>query len=197
VYGVDLVYEQIRVAGGGVLSWSQDELVPKGWAIECRIYAEDPLNNFLPSLGRISRLRLASGPGIRNDLGVFQGFEVSRFYDPMLGKLIAYGSDRESARRRISRALREMMVEGIRTNIAYHRWLVNSPEFVAGQLDTGLLERQFRGIPPSASPDRELAAIVAAVIATHEENRRLRPSPGGAGGTNPWRLLGRPGAGTR
>jgi acetyl-CoA carboxylase biotin carboxylase subunit len=193
VYGVDLVQEQIRVASGEPLSWSQEELTPKGWAIECRIYAEDPFNRFLPSLGTITRFRLASGPGIRSDVGVFQGFEVSRYYDPMLGKLVAHGSDREMARRRVSRALREMMVEGIRTNIAYHRWLVNSPEFIHGNIDTGLLERGFQGVPPPARPDREEAAIVAAVIATHEAEQRLRPTRSAESGMNPWRLMGRPG----
>jgi acetyl-CoA carboxylase biotin carboxylase subunit len=195
VYGVDLVREQIRVAQGESLSWKQEDLVPKGWAIECRIYAEDPFHGFLPSLGTIGRLRLPSGPGIRNDIGVFQGFEVSRFYDPMLGKLISYGQDREQARRRMSRALREMLVEGIRTNIGYHRWLVNSPEFVSGEIDTGLLERSFTGTPPAASPDRERAAIVAAVLDVHEEAARMKPvDEDGDGGMDPWRLLGRPGA---
>jgi len=194
VYGVDLVQEQIRVASGEPLSWRQEDLIPKGWAIECRLYSEDPFNSFMPSLGTISRLRMASGPGIRNDIGVFQGFEVSRFYDPMLGKLIAYGAGREEARRRLSRALRETLVEGLRTNIAFHRWVLNSPEFMRGEIDTGLLERAFTGTMPPARPDREEAAILGAVIATHEESKRLRPSPETGGGMNPWRLLGRPGA---
>jgi len=195
VYGVDLVQAQLTVASGGLVPWSQDQLVPKGWAIECRIYAEDPFNNFLPSLGRITRLRLASGPGIRNDIGVSQGYEVSRFYDPMLGKLVTYGSDREEARRRMSRALRETVVEGLRTNISYHRWLVNSPEFIHGDIDTGLLEREFSGKTPAIREDRRDAAVIAAVITAHEEAHRLKPAGGGTGsGMDPWRLLGRPGA---
>ncbi|NNF06106.1 MAG: acetyl-CoA carboxylase biotin carboxylase subunit [Candidatus Eisenbacteria bacterium] len=192
VYNVDLVHEQIQVAAGQPLSWKQEDLSPKGWAIECRIYAEDPFHGFLPSLGTISQLRMASGPGIRNDMGVHQGFEVSRFYDPMLGKLIAYGADREMARKRMSRALREIMVAGLRTNIAYHRRLVNSPEFIEGRMDTGLLEREFQGIPRSQREDRELAAIVAAVLATHEEARRTRPTKqSDSGAMSAWKLAGR------
>ena len=118
-------------------------------------------------------------------------------YDPMLGKLIAYGSTREEARRRMTRALREMLVEGIRTNIAYHRWVLNSEEFIQGEIDTGLLERSFTGTPPPARKDREDAAILAAVIATHEQARRLRPTRESGGGMNPWRLLGRPGISRR
>jgi acetyl/propionyl-CoA carboxylase alpha subunit len=138
VYGVDLVREQLRVAAGLPLSWKQEDLVPKGWAIECRIYAEDPYNNFLPSLGTVTRLRLASGPGVRNDIGIYQGYEVPRFYDPLLGKLITYGETREIASRRMFRALREALVEGVRTNISFHRWVLNREEFIRGEFDTAL-----------------------------------------------------------
>ena len=194
VYGVDLVQEQISVAQGELLSWKQEDLEPKGWAIECRIYAENPFNNFIPSLGRINCLRTADGPGVRNDLGVFEGSEVSMYYDPMLGKLVVYGRDREEARLRASRALREMLVEGIQTNISYLRWLINSDEFTQGELDTGLLAREFSGTPPPAKPDREIAAVLAAVIADYEKAGRLQPEQEGNDSVNPWRLLGRPGA---
>jgi acetyl/propionyl-CoA carboxylase alpha subunit len=194
VYGVDLVREQLRVAAGGMVSWNQADLVPKGWAIECRIYAEDPYNNFLPSLGTISRLRLPSGPGVRNDTGIYQGFEVPRYYDPMLGKLIVHASDRETARRRMLRALREMLVEGVRTNIPFHRWVLNREEFIQGVIDTGFIERVFHGVERREDADREQAALIAAVISAHEEARRLLPSARSEGSIDPWRLLGRPGA---
>ncbi len=194
VYGVDLVREQIRVAEGHPLSWKQEDLVPEGWAIECRIYAEDPYNGFLPSLGRIESLRLGSGPGIRNDMGIYQGFEVPRFYDPMLGKLIAYGATREQARRRVLGALREMVVRGVRTNIAFHRWVLDREEFVSGDIDTNMVGRIFKGIERREDPLRERAAVVAAVIAEYEGAQRLRPSPDTGEGMNPWSLLGRPGA---
>ncbi len=194
VYGVDLVREQLRVAAGLPLSWKQEELVPKGWAIECRIYAEDPFNGFLPSLGTISRLRAAAGPGIRNDIGIMSGVEVSRWYDPMLGKLIVHGADREEARRRMLRSLGEALVEGVRTNIPFHRWVLAREEFIRGEFDTRFIETVFKDMVFEPNPERERAAVIAAVIAVHEESRRLRPERGGNGGVNPWRLLGRPGA---
>ncbi len=198
VYGVDLAREQIRVAAGLPLSFRQEDLVPKGWAIECRIYAEDPYNNFFPSLGRITRLRLASGPGVRNDLGILQGYEVSRFYDPMLGKLISYGLDREEARRRMLRALRETVVEGVRTNIPFHRWVLARDEFIRGDFDTRFIEKVFTGVERSTDPAAERAAVIAAVIATHAEQQRVRPEAAAGGdGMNPWRLLGRPGSTNR
>jgi acetyl-CoA carboxylase biotin carboxylase subunit len=194
VYGVDLVREQLRVAGGQTVSWRQEDLLPKGWAIECRIYAEDPYNGFLPSLGTISRLRLASGPGIRNDTALFQGFEVPRYYDPLLGKLIVHAADRETARRRMLRALREMLVEGVRTNIPFHRWVLNREEFIHGVIDTGFIEKVFHGVERRDDPTKEQAALIAAVIGAHEEARRLRPPRAGDGSLPSWRLLGRPGA---
>jgi acetyl/propionyl-CoA carboxylase alpha subunit len=193
VYGVDLVREQLRVAAGLPLSWRQEELVPKGWAIECRIYAEDPYNNFLPSLGKVTTIRLAAGPGIRNDIGIHTGYEVSRFYDPLLGKLTAFGKDREEARRRAFRALRETVVEGVRTNIPFHRWILSSEEFMSGDLDTGFIERTFHGVERREDPDRARAAIIAAVVSTYEESHRFsRPAAGDDRGSA-WRFLGRPG----
>ena len=194
VYGVDLVREQLRVAAGQPLSWKQEDLVPKGWAIECRIYAEDPYNNFLPSLGTVTRLRLASGPGVRNDIGIYQGYEVPRFYDPLLGKLIAFGETREIASRRMFRALRETLVEGVRTNISFHRWVLNREEFKRGDFDTQFIERVFHGVERRDVPDRAQVAVIAAVIATYEESRRFRPPSPSDGGGSAWRFLGRPGA---
>ncbi|HET9235502.1 MAG TPA: acetyl-CoA carboxylase biotin carboxylase subunit [Candidatus Eisenbacteria bacterium] len=193
VYGVDLVREQLRVAAGEPLSWKQEDLVPKGWAIECRIYAEDPYNRFLPSLGTVTSLRLASGPGIRNDVGIHLGSEVSRYYDPLLGKLIAFGKDREEARRRMFRGLRETLIEGVRTNISFHRWLLNREEFIRGDLDTGFIERTFHGVERREDPERLRAALVAAVITTFEENHRFSRIQDGQGRGSNWRLLGRPG----
>jgi acetyl-CoA carboxylase biotin carboxylase subunit len=194
VYGVDLVREMLRIASGEPLKLNQEELVPKGWAIETRIYAEDPYNNFLPSLGTISRLRLASGPGVRNDVGIHNGYEVPRHYDPILGKLVTFGPTREVARVRMLRALREMIVEGVRTNIAFLRWVIDRPEFVEGRFDTRFIERVFHGVERRPDPLRERAAIVAAVIQTYEDSLRFAPPAGEDGGGPSWRLLGRPGA---
>ena len=193
VYGVDLVREQLRVAAGEPLSWKQEDLVPQGWAIECRLYAEDPYNRFLPSLGTVTSLRLASGPGIRNDVGIHLGSEVSHHYDPLLGKLIAFGNNREEARRRMFRGLRETLIEGVRTNISFHRWLLNREEFICGDLDTGFIERTFHGVERREDPERLRAALVAAAIATYEESQRFSPPQDGHGRGSSWRLLGRPG----
>jgi acetyl-CoA carboxylase biotin carboxylase subunit len=194
VYGVDLVREQLRLAQGAPLAWRQEDIAPRGWALECRIYAEDPYNNFFPSLGTISGLRLGEGPGIRNDMGVFGGYEVPRFYDPMLGKLIAFGGDRETARRRMLGALREMLVEGVRTNIAFHRWILKREEFIRGEFDTGFIESVFHGMERIEDTEGNRAAIIAAVIETYEQDHRYRPPDARARGMSPWRLLGRPGA---
>jgi len=193
VYGVDIVREQFRVAAGEPLSWRQDALVPQGWAIECRIYAEDPYNRFLPSLGRVTSLRLASGPGIRNDVGIHLGSEVSHYYDPLLGKLIAFGTDREEARRRMFRGLRETIIEGVRTNISFHRWLLDRQEFVRGDLDTGFIERTFHGVERRGDPERARAAMVAAAIHAYEESHRFSRAKEGSQAGSAWRLLGRPG----
>jgi acetyl-CoA carboxylase biotin carboxylase subunit len=193
VWGVDLVREQLRIAAGESLSWRQGDLKPHGWAIECRIYAEDPYNQFLPSLGTVSTLRLASGPGIRNDVGIHQGCEVSHYYDPLLGKLIAFGKDREEARRRMLRGLRETVIEGVRTNISFHRWLLNRDEFLRGDLDTGFIERVFHGVERREDPERARAAVVAAAISAYEDSLRFsRPQAESRGSA--WRFLGRPGA---
>jgi acetyl-CoA carboxylase biotin carboxylase subunit len=193
VYGVDLVREQLRVAAGLPLSWRQEDLRPQGWAIECRIYAEDPYNRFLPSLGEVTDLRLASGPGIRNDVGIHLGSVISHYYDPLLGKLIAFGKDREEARRRMFGGLRETLIEGVRTNISFHRWLLDREEFIHGDLDTGFIERTFHGVERREDPERARAAVVAAAIAAYEESHRFsRPQDGGPP-VSAWRLLGRPG----
>jgi acetyl-CoA carboxylase biotin carboxylase subunit len=193
VYGVDIVREQLRVAAGEPLSWRQEDLVPQGWAIECRIYAEDPYNRFLPSLGSVTSLCLASGPGIRNDLGIHLGSEISHHYDPLLGKLIAFGKDREEARRRMFRGLRETIIGGVRTNISFHRWLLDREEFMRGDLDTGFIERTFHGVERREDPERARATLVAAAIAAYEEGHRFsRPRDGGLA-PSAWRFLGRPG----
>jgi len=193
VYGVDLVREQLRVAAGAPLSWRQEELTPNGWAIECRIYAEDPYNRFLPSLGEVTNLRLASGPGIRNDVGIHLGGTVSHYYDPLLGKLIAFGKDREEARRRMFRGLRETLIEGVRTNISFHRWLLDREEFIHGNLDTGFIERTFHGLERREDPERARAAVVAAAIAAYEDAHRFSRPQDGQPAPSAWRLLGRPG----
>jgi acetyl/propionyl-CoA carboxylase alpha subunit len=140
VYGVDLVCEQIRLALGEPLSLRQDALAPRGHAIECRIYAEDPLRNFAPSPGRISLLIRPDGPGVRVDSGVFSGSVVPLEYDPMLAKLVVWAPDRTTALARLRRALHEYRVRGIATTLSLFRVLVDMAAFQQGDLHTGLLD---------------------------------------------------------
>ena len=141
VTGLDLVREQIRVAGGAPLSIAQDEVDPRGHAFECRINAEDASQRFLPSPARITAYREPSGPGVRVDSGVRAGSEIPEIYDPMVAKLIVWDVDRESARRRMLRALDEYVVEGPATLIPFHRWLLEEEEFIAGGACHALLAR--------------------------------------------------------
>ncbi len=141
VTGLDLVQLQIRIAAGERLELEQDEVRPRGHAIECRIYAEDPENNFFPSPGKITRFQIASGPGVRHDSGIYEGWTVPLEYDPLLSKLIAFGGSRDEAIARMRRALDETFVSGITTNLSLFRRIFDDSEFKAGNLDTGFLDR--------------------------------------------------------
>jgi acetyl-CoA carboxylase biotin carboxylase subunit len=165
VTGIDLVREQINVAWGEKLSFTQDDVEMKGHAIECRVYAEDPDNNFLPSPGTITRLRLPHGPGVRDDGGVYQGAEVSIYYDPMISKFAVWGRDRAEAIDRMRRALLEYEVGGIKTTLPFFREVMEDREFVAGRLDTGFITA-FNERKAEATTDvtaQDLAAIAAAL----------------------------------
>jgi len=143
VTGFDLVREQIRVAAGLPLSFKQEDVEWRGAAIECRVYAEDPENNFLPSPGRITHLRVPAGPGVRDDGGVEAGAEVSIYYDTMISKLAAWGRTRREAIDRLRRALDEYTVGGIKTTLPFFREIVRDAEFIEGRLDTGFIPRFF------------------------------------------------------
>jgi acetyl-CoA carboxylase biotin carboxylase subunit len=166
VTGIDLVREQINVAAGGTLSFSQEDIQLSGHAIECRIYAEDPSANFMPSPGRIERLRIPEGPGVRDDGGVYEGSEVSIYYDPMISKFAVYGRDRQEAIERMRRALSEYEITGLSTTIPFFRDVMEDEEFVAGKLDTGFIGRFFERRSTSASDDEELndIAMIAAAL---------------------------------
>src|SRR6266404_2135922 len=144
VTGFDLVCEQIKVAAGARLSFGQDDMHWRGHAIECRVYAEDPENNFFPSPGKITFLRVPAGPGIRDDSGVAQGDEGSIYYDPMISKLAAWGRTRTEAIERLRRALDEYAVGGIKTTLPFFRSIVRDEEFVAGHLDTNFINGFFQ-----------------------------------------------------
>jgi acetyl-CoA carboxylase biotin carboxylase subunit len=183
VTGFDLVREQINVADGQSLSFTQDDVEWRGHAIECRVYAEDPEQNFMPSPGRITRLRLPQGPGVRDDGGVYASAEVSIYYDPMISKLAAWGRTRAEAIDRLRRALDEYEVGGIRTTLPFFREIVRDQEFIEGRLDTGFIPRFFarrdaaRGEQDHTTGNeseviaRDLA-IIAAALARETRERR-------------------------
>jgi acetyl-CoA carboxylase biotin carboxylase subunit len=172
VTGLDLVAEQIRVAEGRAPSFGDAPPEARGWSMEARIIAEDPQMNFVPSAGRVDRVRFPQGPGIRNDAGFYRGYDVPVFYDSLLAKLVVWGTDREHARRRMARALGEYVLEGVRHNIAFHRWLVAHPAFAAGHLSTRFLEEHFRPEALDPTPEATRVAILAAAL--HAREQRLR-----------------------
>ena len=203
ITGLDLVHLQIRIAAGEKLPFTQDDLSIRGHAIECRIYAEDPDNNYFPSPGKITLLLSPSGPGIRRDSGMYEGWVVPMEYDPLLAKLIGYGADREQAIARLTRALSEYFVGGIKTNISLFRRILLDPDFRATKLDTGFLDRMLRqkdGLEVVSDGNQqaaEVAAIAAAVFtvlgpaATANGER----TPGGGSGSKTaasnWKNVGR------
>lgn len=173
VTGVDIVKEQIRIARGRKLSFTQEDVQMKGAAIECRVNAEDPYNNFMPSTGRISHIVLPTGPGIRVDTGVYMGFEITPYYDSMISKLIVWGETRAQAILRMRRALEEYKIVGVRTNIPFHQAMMDSHRFMGGQFDTRFVEEEFslEEIAEGKETHPDVAAIIAALV-THEQTQR-------------------------
>jgi acetyl-CoA carboxylase biotin carboxylase subunit len=168
--GLDLVHLQIRIASGEKLPFKQSDVEIRGHAIECRIYAEDPDNNFFPSPGKITVLLQPSGPGIRRDSGMYEGWTVPMDYDPLLAKLIGYGTDRQQAIMRLERALSEYFVAGIKTNISLFQRILGDAEFRAGKLDTGYLDRllaKSNQAVTSSAAEKERATLetIAAIAA--------------------------------
>jgi len=172
VTGIDLVQWQIRVAAGEALPFRQDDIVPRGWAIECRITSEDPANGFLPSTGTVNYLRVPSGPGVRWDGGIEAGSEVGLHYDPMLAKLIVYAANRELAIDRMHRALLELTIDGIESSRDFHLRVMEDEEFRAGAIEIQWLERRLDSLVGRAPPPgtARLAALVAALIADSDRH---------------------------
>jgi acetyl-CoA carboxylase biotin carboxylase subunit len=193
VTGLDLVAEQLRVAEGDELSFGDVPPEPRGWSMEARVIAEDPARNFMPSVGVIERVQFPQGPGVRNDSGIYRGYEVPVFYDSLLAKLVVWGADREQARRRLVRALDEFVLEGPKHNLAFHAWLALHPEFAAGNLSTRFLEEHWRPASLEPGPEAANAALLAAAL--HERAERQRVQVGGredgASGASAWKWAGR------
>jgi acetyl-CoA carboxylase biotin carboxylase subunit len=193
VTGIDLVREQILVASGEKLSFTQEDISWNKHAIECRVYAEDPENNFLPSPGKITRLRVPQGVGVRDDGGIYEGAEVSIYYDPMISKLAAFGRTREEAIDRLQRALREYEVGGIKTTLQFFREIVEDEEFIAGNLDTGFITRwQERREKQEASETKtDLALIVSALAYGKKQKITTNDSSNQKIKDNRWATAGR------
>lgn len=165
VTGIDLVREQINIAAGAELSFTQEDVKMVGHAIECRVYAEDPDNGFLPSPGVITRLKLPQGPGVRDDGGVYEGAEVSIYYDPMISKFSVVGRDRSEAIGRMRRALMEYQISGIKTTLPFFVEVMDDPKFVAGELDTGFINgfQERRGENGQNDLELDLGIIATAL----------------------------------
>ena len=177
VYDVDLVHWQLRIASGERLTFAQSDVLPRGWAIEARIYAEDPANAMLPSTGTLARWSPPQGPGIRVDAGVTTGSVVSHYYDPMLAKLIVFGSDRTAAIERLERALLDFTVDGVCTNLPLLVWIARDEAFRAGETTTRFLETRLdESLFARRSPPREAVLLCAAALVS--------------GGHAPWRIGG-------
>lgn len=170
VTGIDLVKEQIKIASGEKLSFTQNDIIPRGSSIECRIYAEDPFNNFSPSPGKIIEyVSPAGGIGVRDDSGVYEGFEVPIFYDPLISKLITWGRDREEAINRMKRALYEYRIAGIKTSIPYFLQIFENEEFLSGNYTTSLIER-IESVKVENPEEYEFIALLASGLRSMEMN---------------------------
>lgn len=190
VTGVDIVQEQLRIARGRRLRIKQEDVRIKGWAIECRINAEDPYNNYLPSTGKITTIRLPTGPGVRVDTGVFPGSEISPYYDSMISKLICYGETRGEAVLRMRRALEEYRIMGVKTNIPFHQHMMDSHRFLTGQFDTKFVEERF-SMNEREAPDVMEAAILATLVAHRQGQQASHIVAPGSRDTSNWKWYSR------
>jgi len=176
ITGIDLVKEQIKVARGEELSFTQEDLKINGHAIELRICAEDPLNNFLPDIGKLEVYKRPQGAGIRVDDGYDEGMEIPIYYDPMIGKLVAWGANRQEAIERLSRAISEFRINGIETTLPFGQWAIRQPAFTEGKFDTHFIEKYYT--PEELSAFTEEEAEIAALFAVHifeEQTRFIKP----------------------
>jgi 3-methylcrotonyl-CoA carboxylase alpha subunit len=180
--GLDLVALQLAIASGQPLPFAQDAVCFEGHAIECRVYAEDPQKAYLPSPGTITRLRLPRGRGVRNDVGTYEGDEISTYYDPMISKLLTFAPSRIEAIQRMERALSRYRVEGVKTNLDFLQTIVTHPAFRAGRVTTDFLETQLSAEAPSAPPDDPMIAALGFLLLADDE-------------ADPWRAAGPTGAG--
>jgi acetyl-CoA carboxylase biotin carboxylase subunit len=192
VTGTDLVKAQILVAQGEALPFKQEDIRQRGHAVECRVYAEDPFHNFMPAPGMVVDMQYPLGPGVRLDNGIYQGFQVPMDYDPILAKLVTYGSDRREAIQRMQRALSEYRISGPKTNLYFHRRALEIDDFVKGHYDTHFIDKHMAEILKIPHEETKQALMAAALAKHLEENRAQPPSPAhGVQDASTWRLTGR------
>ncbi|NJD62113.1 MAG: acetyl-CoA carboxylase biotin carboxylase subunit [Deltaproteobacteria bacterium] len=196
VTGIDIVKEQIRVAAGEKLSVRQEDIRQIGHAIECRVYAEDPDRNFFPCPGLVTSLRTPGGPGVRDDSGVFEGFEIPIYYDPIISKLVAWGKDRTEAIARMKRALTEYVVTGVKTTIPFHIRVMNNRHFIEGNFDTNFIDKVFFKEEGERRLEHDDVAMITAAIQVflEERKRAMAQKPAeSAGPVSMWKYSTRPG----
>jgi len=194
VTGRDLVKDQLRIAAGEKLGFGQDDVTVSGWAIECRINAEDPYASFIPSPGRVTGLQAPGGPWVRDDTGVYAGCTIPRFYDTLMAKLIVWGPDRDAAAARMARALEEYRVVGVQTTIPILQRIIAHPDFAAGRLSTGFMERLLAADRPEAAGRQRRIALIAAALTAYERAGRPGPTTAApASSSSAWRQALRPG----
>jgi acetyl/propionyl-CoA carboxylase alpha subunit len=194
VTGIDVVKEQLRIASGRNLRYRQRDVRLWGWAMECRILAKDPFRDFIPSVGRITRVRQPAGPGVRVESGIYAGFDISLYYDSLISKLIAWGETRGEALLRMRRALEEYRIMGVKTNIPYLQQIFNSPSFQGGQTDTRFLDRRCPPAEEGCSQGLLAVAIAATLLAHQQKKQRRAAAPvlaRDAGWTGNWKQIGR------
>jgi acetyl-CoA carboxylase, biotin carboxylase subunit len=194
VTGVDLAIEQIRIARGRRMGPTESVLKPKGWAMECRINAEDPYANFMPSTGQITTMIIPTGPGVRVDSGVYSGSEITPYYDSMIAKLITWGETRSEAMLRMRRALSEYTIMGLKHNIPFHINLLNSFSFIAGQIDTNFVEQRFNMHTYEQDPTQtelETAAISATLYAHRKRQLASQVVAPAKRDASNWKWMGR------
>lgn len=196
VTGVDVVKAMIEISAGNKLKFKQRDIEQKGHAIECRICAEDPVNNFIPSPGRIEQLRVPGGFGIRDDSGIYEGWEVPLYYDSLLSKLIVWAESRDEAILRMRRALREYKIKGIKTNIPFHQWVMHHERFIQGDFDTHFIDEEFTPEALKKSYSHEEIAIISAVISAFRRDKEIKSgafikSEGNQSISSNWKMAGR------
>jgi acetyl-CoA carboxylase biotin carboxylase subunit len=192
ITGIDLVHQQIAIAAGKKLTISQEDIVQKGHAIECRIYAENPFNNFLPSAGKVFFLKEPNGPGVRHDCGIYSGCDVPIFYDPILAKLIVWAEDRQKSQQRMICALDDYVILGIQTTIGFLKDVIAHPKFQAGETTTSFIEKHFA---EWGGKEKEEEARTIAALASAFDSQSKSFSPQAAVGQDvvpsPWQRLGK------